>query len=64
MKQIEPLLWRIEGKSGDGKRVTLGKYSTKEQAAAEMAQLQRAGYYRDLAVVAIPPPPPPVPAAP
>ncbi|MGH8629187.1 MAG: hypothetical protein ACREU7_00275, partial [Burkholderiales bacterium] len=28
MKPIVPLLWRIEATSGDGMKVTLGKYAT------------------------------------
>jgi hypothetical protein len=55
MKEVEPLQWRLEGTSGDGARVTLGKYHTREQAETDRDKFTQAGYYRELRIIAIAP---------
>lgn len=52
----DPLLWMVQGMSGDGKRVILGKYTTRDQAQSELDKLALAKYYRQLALVELPPP--------
>lgn len=64
LKPTEPLLWRVNATSGDGQRVVLGKFATKEQADAELEKSKRAGYYKDLSVVEIPQPEPAATAGP
>jgi len=43
-----PKLWRLEGESPEGMRVTLGRYVTKEEAEPDLERLQEDGFYGKL----------------
>jgi hypothetical protein len=58
--QTEPKIWRfrVRGKSGDGKVVTLGSYETEEEARADYEKLVKEAYYRNIKIETVTPPPP------
>ncbi|MCG8406123.1 MAG: hypothetical protein MI923_13080 [Phycisphaerales bacterium] len=43
-----PKLWRIEGRSPEGLKVTLGRFITKEEAEVELHRLRDDGFYEKL----------------
>lgn len=49
-----PKLWRIEGRSPEGLKVTLGRYVSKEEAEVEMNRLADDGFYEKLRVIESP----------
>ncbi len=53
-----PMLFRIVGKSRDGLVVTLGKYTTRDEAEQDLARLSKDAFYRDMKISAIAPPAP------
>ena len=58
-----PILFRIVGKSRDGRVVTLGRYATEEAAKPDLARFVKDAFYTDLKLNHIPQPPA-APAAP
>ncbi len=53
-----PKLWRIEGLSPDGMKVTLGRYVEREEAEPEFARLSEDGFYLKLKIIESPNPNP------
>ena len=51
----EPKRWRVRGKASDGLLVTLGRYTTEEEARADCEKIVSEGVYRDVRVDAISP---------
>ncbi len=51
-----PKLWRIEGVSPDGLKVTLGRYVEREEAEPEFARLSEDGFYLKLKILESPHP--------
>ncbi len=45
-----PKLWRLEGLSPEGVRVTLGRYVTKEEADPDLERLEEDGFYAKLKI--------------
>lgn len=46
-----PKLWRIEGSSPEGLKVTLGRYVTREEAEPEFERLSEDGFYLKLELI-------------
>lgn len=46
-----PKLWRLEGESPEGMRVTLGRYVTKEEAEPDLERLSEDGFYEKLKIL-------------
>lgn len=46
-----PKIWRLEGASPEGMRVTLGRFTTKEEAEPELERLLEDGFYEKLKIV-------------
>jgi len=53
-----PKLWRIEGSSPEGLKVTLGRYVTREEAEPEFERLSEDGFYLKLKILESPNPNP------
>ncbi len=53
-----PKLWRIEGVSPDGLKVTLGRYVEREEAEPEFERLSEDGFYLKLKILESPNPNP------
>jgi hypothetical protein len=45
-----PKLWRLEGTSPEGMRVTLGRYVNKEEADPDLERLEEDGFYEKLKI--------------
>lgn len=45
-----PKLWRLEGTSPEGLRVTLGRYVNKEEADPDLERLEEDGFYQKLKI--------------
>ena len=45
-----PKLWRLEGTSPEGMRVTLGRYVNKEEADPDLERLEEDGFYQKLKI--------------
>lgn len=61
-KWNQPKSWRLRAIAADGVAVTLGRYETAEEAAAECSKFAAEGRYSDLAVERIEPRPQPADA--
>ncbi|HPF37501.1 MAG TPA: hypothetical protein P5081_12400 [Phycisphaerae bacterium] len=46
-----PKLWRLEGTSPEGLRVTLGRYVNKEEADPDLERLEEDGFYQKLKII-------------
>lgn len=46
-----PKLWRLEGTSPEGMRVTLGRYVNKEEADPDLERLEEDGFYQKLKII-------------
>ncbi len=46
-----PKVWRIEGLSPEGLKVTLGRYVTREEAEPELDRLSQDDFYNKLKIV-------------
>ncbi len=49
-----PKIWRIEGVSPEGLKVTLGRYATKEEAEPELDRLSQDDFYNKLKIIKSP----------